>query len=314
MMDRQIVGIDHGNRNIKTGNTIFLNNINELSTKPDDLSRVLEYKERFFEIGGVPEEKKPLRDKTLTDDYYFLTLAAIAQEFRKRGIRQTGNEIMVRLAVGLPPRWYQEQMKSFREYLSREKEITFRYQNIPHKLRLEGTRVYMQGFAAITNILDKCTGTTLLVDIGGGTMDTVEIVNKVPDRKRTLIDNYATIKCITHINEILVAELGEKAPPSLIEQIMREGTCECDKEYLRVITRELSNYGDYVYKWIESNGYNLRLVKIIFMGGGACILKNFGDNENKNVSFITDIHANAKGYEATERRIMHIKQQKHKMV
>ena len=95
---------------------------------------------------------------------------------------------------------------------------------------------------------------------------------------------------------------------------MREGTCECDKEYLRVITRELRNYGDYVYKWIESNGYNLRLVKIIFMGGGACILKNFGDNENKNVSFITDIHANAKGYEATERRIMHIKQQKHKMV
>ena len=55
MMDRQIVGIDHGNRNIKTGNTIFLNNINELSTKPDDLSRVLEYKDRFFEIGGVPE-------------------------------------------------------------------------------------------------------------------------------------------------------------------------------------------------------------------------------------------------------------------
>ena len=198
MMDRQIVGIDHGNRNIKTGNTIFLNNINELSTKPDDLSRVLEYKDRFFEIGGVPEEKKPLRDKTLTDDYYFLTLAAIAQEFRKRGIRQTGNEIMVRLAVGLPPRWYQEQMKSFREYLSREKEITFRYQNIPHKLRLEGTRVYMQGFAAITDILDKCTGTTLLVDIGGGTMDTVEIVNKVPDRKRTLIDNYATIKHYAH--------------------------------------------------------------------------------------------------------------------
>lgn len=49
----------------------------------------------------------------------------------------------------------------------------------------------------------------------------------------------------------------------------------------------------------EEDGYREELVHLFIIGGGGCLLQNFSDLTAKpEVSVITDICANAKGYEA----------------
>ena len=42
---------------------------------------------------------------------------------------------------------------------------------------------------------------------------------------------------------------------------------------------------------------NLKTTPIIFVGGGAVVMKNFSNYDAKNISYILDIKANARGYE-----------------
>lgn len=304
-MDREILGIDHGNRQMKTANTAFLSTVTQQKVKSSNLNQILEFNGQYYAIGGSMEEVITKIDKTVDDDYYILTLAALATELKSRG----KNQAAVRLATGLPPRWYESQMKPFRKYLGREKELNFRYQGEEFRVYLEGVSVYMQGFAAITDILAETEGKScLLVDIGGGTVDGVPIENMRPSGAQPIIDNNGTIKCISSVNEVLMAEFGEKAKPYIIEKIMQTGTYAGDEAYLQVIRRELGRYTDYIYNLIKKHGYNLHLEKIIFMGGGASIMQNFGDNEGKDVICIPDIHANARGYEETLKSIWKARQ------
>ena len=123
-MDREILGIDHGNRQMKTANTAFLSTVTQQRVKSSNLNQILEFNGQYYAIGGSMEEVITKIDKTVDDDYYILTLAALATELKSRG----KNQAAVRLATGLPPRWYESQMKPFRKYLGREKELNFRYQ------------------------------------------------------------------------------------------------------------------------------------------------------------------------------------------
>lgn len=44
-------------------------------------------------------------------------------------------------------------------------------------------------------------------------------------------------------------------------------------------------------------GYNMDLTPIIFVGGGATVMKRFGQMQQRNVRYIEDIRANAKGFD-----------------
>ena len=75
-----------------------------------------------------------MRSKTSNDNYYLLTMAAIAQEIRyRRGERKTD----VVLAAGLPLASFGREKKGFREYLFRkEQPLRFRYANSARTVRL----------------------------------------------------------------------------------------------------------------------------------------------------------------------------------
>lgn len=44
--------------------------------------------------------------------------------------------------------------------------------------------------------------------------------------------------------------------------------------------------------------YNLSRTRLLFVGGGAAVIKNYGSPERYNATCLMDINANAKGYEA----------------
>lgn len=92
-----LISTDHGWSSIKTPSIIFENGIKELQTMPATKDNVLEYKGRIYVIGQGRMGKQ--ETKTENDNYYLLTLAAIARELKARGKATTQK---VNLAVGVP--------------------------------------------------------------------------------------------------------------------------------------------------------------------------------------------------------------------
>ena len=77
------IGIDHGYYAIKTRHFSFPAGIAVYSHEPYTLQNTLEYGGKFYVCGTG---RQPiLRNKTENDNYYLLTLAAIAREIKQRG-------------------------------------------------------------------------------------------------------------------------------------------------------------------------------------------------------------------------------------
>ena len=97
MSESMIVGVDHGYAAMKTAHFSFPSGLVAYEHEPYTLKDVLEYGGKFYVVGSG---RQPLqKDKTQSEDYYLLTLAAIAKElvFRKE---EPAAEI--HLAAGLP--------------------------------------------------------------------------------------------------------------------------------------------------------------------------------------------------------------------
>lgn len=91
------IGIGHGYYAIKTRHFSFPAGISEYSHEPYTLQNTLEYGGKFLVCGTG---RQPiLRNKMENDNYYLLTLAAIAREIKQRGGK---TECSVNIAAGLP--------------------------------------------------------------------------------------------------------------------------------------------------------------------------------------------------------------------
>ena len=74
-----ILGIDHGYGNIKTAHTCFPTGVTAHKKEPTFHNDLLIYNDHFYTIGEG--HKEFTADKMMDEDYYVLTLAAIAREF-----------------------------------------------------------------------------------------------------------------------------------------------------------------------------------------------------------------------------------------
>ena len=97
MNDGRIIGVDHGYAAMKTANFIFPTGLAAYDYPPYTLKDTLEYDGKYYVIGN--ERQRLQRDKTLTDDSYLMTLAAIAKEIELRNLDRV---LDVHLAAGLP--------------------------------------------------------------------------------------------------------------------------------------------------------------------------------------------------------------------
>lgn len=225
MENKIIIGIDHGNRNMQTANTVFSAAIQPLLARPDSLEHILEYQNQFYYVGGKVPERECV-DKTENEDYYLLTMAALAQEMRHRNL----TDATVKMGAALPPRRFQQQKESFKKYLTKTRELHFRYEGVHYHVTLENVFVFMQGHVVIHTLLELVPGYCLLVDIGGGTTDLVEFIDGMPDGKYSISDK-AALYCISKVNEEAIAKTGAGVPAYITEAFMRTGNYECPQQY-----------------------------------------------------------------------------------
>ena len=82
----KIIAVDHGYGNIKTANTVTPTGITAYDTEPIFSGNILEYNGSYYRIGEGHKEFIP--DKAMDEDYYLLTLMAVARELNVHGIRE----------------------------------------------------------------------------------------------------------------------------------------------------------------------------------------------------------------------------------
>ena len=99
LRNTKIIAVDHGYGNMKTANTVTPTGIKAYETEPIFTGNILEYNGIYYRIGEGHKEFIP--DKAMDEEYYLLTLMAIARELNVFSIREAD----VHLAAGLPLTW-----------------------------------------------------------------------------------------------------------------------------------------------------------------------------------------------------------------
>lgn len=290
-----ILGIDHGYGNMKTRNTVFKSGVITSESMPTFGTDVIEYDNKFYLIGEG--HKTFISNKSMDEDFYILTLAAIAKELTIRGLRNMNMNVI--LAVGLPITWIQSQKEEFINYLKKNEHLDFKYRDTRFVVNIKDVLLFPQGFAGVTSIMDRFTGSNILADIGNGTMNTVYINNCKPRPDKYYTDKLGVNTCVLQIRNALLAACGSVPNDELIEDYLITGKAEVSERYLAIMEREAQKYVKDVFSKLVEYEYNPELMKLYFIGGGGSIIRHFGDYDPERVEIITDICATAKGYENT---------------
>ena len=287
----KIIAVDHGYGNIKTANTVTPTGITAYKKEPIFTWNTLEYNGIYYRIGEG--HKEFISDKTMDEDYYLLTLMAVARELNVFSIQKAD----VHLAAGLPLTWIRNQREEFRSYLLQNPEVSYRFNNKDYHIRFVGCSLYPQGYPAIVNLLSALKGTNLLADIGTGTMNILYINNKKAQESRCWTEKFGVNQCMIAAKNAILDRFGVKIEESTVEQVLRFKAADTSTPYLDCITAVARQYVADIFATLRKYEYNPDLMRLYVVGGGGCLIRNFGTYDESRVTILDDICATAKGYE-----------------
>ena len=291
-----VIGIDHGYYAIKTKQVCFPTGIIRYEYEPYTMQNVLQYQGEYYVCGTGRQTL--VKDKTANDNYYLLTLAALAQEIRKRKGERTAKVV---LAAGLPLTGFGREKQKFREYLFQKQLIRFLYEGERYEIQIEDVKLFPQGYSALALYPEylKDEPSVLLVDIGGWTVDLMRLDNAVPNAATCRSLELGVIRCIDEILEQVRRNTGLSITETQVERILQGKSCSMPAEVVSLIEKQGRLYIEKILSAITEAGFDLRAVPSIFMGGGAAIFQHRVSTQDRlcRPIYLTDIHANAAGYE-----------------
>ena len=258
-----IIGVDHGYGNIKTANYIFQSGVIKLKPGQEFAQMPLIYKNERYLIGQG--HKVFVADKFIDEDYYVLTLAAIAEELSLQGILAAN----VHIAAGLPLTWLGSQAREFKEYLLQNDTIDFIYKDKNYHINIVGADIFPQGFSAIASRLFMFKGTNMLCDIGNGTMNIMYIIDQKPDVKNCFTEKFGTNQCAIRIMERIMQTFHTKIYENTITEVLHFGTADIAEKYLKVMQEEAKEYTKEIFDRLKTHEYNAETVKLHIVGGGG---------------------------------------------
>lgn len=296
MSETITISIDHGYAAMKTAHFSFPTGLVAYEHEPYTNKDVLEYGGKYYVVGSG---RQPLqKDKTLTEDYYLLTLAAIAKELEYRGAEPTA---AVHLAAGLPLTSFGRDKKKFRAYLLRDNQpVSFRYEGSDYAVTIVKVSLFPQGYAAVltqSELLDEPS--VIVADIGGWTVDLMRLDNRIPNAATCRSLELGMIRCLDEISEQIRRTLGLSMTAAQIETVLRGEVTSIDDQAKEIIHREAGAYVRRLLSAITESGLDTRAMPTIFLGGGAALLKRHVTATDGlcRPLILDDVCMNAKGYE-----------------
>ena len=229
------IGVDHGYAAMKTAHCSFPSGLAEYEHEPYTQKNVLCYDGKYYVVGSG---RQPLQqDKTVDENYYLLTLAAIAKEIAYRNAPTATSVI---LAAGLPLTSFGREKKAFRAYLLREgKPVSFLYEGISYEISVQDVKLFPQGYAAILQHSDLLNEpSVILADIGGWTVDIMRLDNRIPNAASCRSLELGMIRCLDEIAEQVRRSLNLSLTGAQIENVLRGSPDSMNDRVKAIIQRE----------------------------------------------------------------------------
>lgn len=293
-----IIGVDHGNKQIKTvHDNPFVSGLQQSITKPFGKD-ILKYQDIYYTLS---DQRIPYRkDKTEDDRFFILTLFAIARELAARGYRTEGI-VRIKLAVGLPPAHFGSQAKRFAAYFQKRDIINFSFNGKSYEVYIEDVACFPQAYAAAaTMILTLLEETKVMIlDIGGFTADYLLLKNGQADLSTCDSLENGVILLYNRIRSKVNSELDILLDENDVDTILGGKSEGYPKKAIELVELSAQQFVNDLFSTLRERMLDLRFMKVIFVGGGAILLRRQIEASGKvgTAIFVDEINANAKGYE-----------------
>lgn len=173
-----LISIDHGNKQIKTNRRTFVAGLHQSDTRPPFGQNILHYNGKYYTLS---EQRIPyMRDKTVDERYFILTLFAVA--FELAGTNYASDEVAdVQLAIGLPPAHYGSQYEKFENYFLNRNIVDFTLDEKPYSVYISKAVCFPQAYAAIMPIYQRIRQypKVAVLDIGGFTAFLMKYIHTI---------------------------------------------------------------------------------------------------------------------------------------
>ena len=307
----KVISIDHGNQQIKTINHIFSASFIEGSYQLGIGADVLSYNGKTYTLS---DESLPVQnDKTQDDRYFILTLFALGKELasdaaklemadklRKHIKHSPPDTINVEVLVGLPLQHFETHKKRFKKYFynpdTEQPIIQFEFNKTPMRVRIVKATVYPQGYAAAFTVADRLQGSRIvnIVDIGGYTVDCLQMDNFVPDATRCTSLYWGIMPLFESINSQVRASGRNNIKDIIIEDILKKdkaALADYSEKRIALIHSAAQAHANRMVAEIAAKGFDLEEDRTVFMGGGALLMKDYIVDTGKVLKplFIHDI-------------------------
>ncbi|MEG2923851.1 MAG: ParM/StbA family protein [Oscillospiraceae bacterium] len=266
-----IIAIDHGYYAIKTRHFSFPAGITAYSHEPYTKQGVLQYGGKYYVCGTG---RQPIqRTKTETENYYLLTLAAIAQEIK---YRKASRRSSVHLAAGLPLASYGREKLPFHAYLLRNPQpVRFRWEGESYEIAIEDVKLFPQGYSALALHPELINGepSVLLMDAGGWTVDLMRLDNGKPNASTCRSLELGMIRCIDETMEQIRRDTGLSVTDAQVERVLNGQSCSVDETVQTIIRSQGRKYTQHILSAAMESGFDLKAMPVIILGGGASVIK-----------------------------------------
>ena len=137
----------------------------------------------------------------------------------------------------------------------------------------------------------------MIVDIGSKTIDNLQTKNYVPVERSCTTIPEALIHCMAEINNAVYRRCNKRISEADIQQMMMTGKSLLPDSITTVIRDELKVFAENVEAQLKENGYDPELIPTVYVGGGASVMRLFGNIRGVHICYQEDVRANAIGYE-----------------
>ena len=136
-----------------------------------------------------------------------------------------------------------------------------------------------------------------VADIGNGTMNLLYLRNGRPDESRCWTEKQGVGQCVGMVNKSMMDKYGIQMDEAIVEQVLRAGASDMQEEYLNCVLQAARWYVTSIFDTLRAHGYDPRIMRLWIVGGGGCLVRNFGTYDASRVTILDDLCATAKGYE-----------------
>ncbi|MBH1941077.1 ParM/StbA family protein [Mobilitalea sibirica] len=292
-----VLGVDHGNRMVKSGDGMYNCGYMTYRNRPSGVDEYIEYNGKFH---CIDSRSKYRYDKTIDDTYFILTLPALAMRMEKEGV----SEANIVLGIGLPLSHFQLKEK-YINYFTKE-GIDFKYKNKRYVAHIKEVMCFPQAIGGFMVNYWKYKDVDFLnlLDIGQVTLDAVKIQGGKPVLESAISLNYGMLKLIKNIQENIRKATGiEISEPQIESTLQGKKSIYFQDDIENIIQTTTVDFINEMLDELRENGYELQATMNLLMGGGAIIIENILnlDKHNKRINYYELLPnpqlANALGFE-----------------